>query len=644
LKSFITYKTSQLLWVLLFVLFSQTARARITVFVDDKELAPQQLSLHYFSDTSDQHNFQRYLAIRPYLQELPAGNINMSYKESQFWISLDLSALPVEDSLVYLEIHNPHINFLGAWLLSNDSVVKEFGLTGDHLPFASRNVHHPQFVYKLSLKSKNLRLLLVIDKRNEQLHVPLKFFSESQYMQYNRFNNMLEGLLAGISFFILLFTLFLYFNIRDRIYVYYTLYVLMVAGYIFTDYGLSFMFFYPGYPAIADFIRPFTISQAPVYYILFSRSLLNVKQHFPRVFAFTNGYIAFYILCFILGFLVIPNTGALRTFWLIFMQVILVASIIPVFVFAIMGLRNKVKYAGYIFFASLLFTLSTQVYMQYITGNLPDVMLTRNAVNIGYSIEICLLALALSVRFKNYKLHAEELLRKLNAQQENIFKTVSEYQEKEMKRLSGLLHDSIGAGLSSIKFNLEALENQPAADGTILKNTIGDVDALTDEVRHISHSLSPVLLQKKGLIQALKDLIAPYNRTGKIHIHLESIGSLGASSFQNELLVYRIIQELLQNAVKHAHATEIMIQIMLEPELISIFVEDNGRGFDKAFIQEGLGFSQIRGLVTFVNGRFEVNSQVNKGCRISIEFPLIPHETSDKTVTGRRSPYVFGRG
>jgi two-component system, sensor histidine kinase LadS len=153
-----------------------------------------------------------------------------------------------------------------------------------------------------------------------------------------------------------------------------------------------------------------------------------------------------------------------------------------------------------------------------------------------------------------------------------------------------------------------------------------------------------VILQKKGLMQALRDLIEQYNRTGKIHIHLESIGTLEASAFQNELMVYRILQELMQNAVKHAHATEVMIQVMLEPELISIFVEDNGRGFDKAFMKEGLGFSQIKGLVTFVNGRFEVDSQVNKGCRISIEFPIIPHEATDKTIISRRSPYVFGGG
>jgi two-component system, sensor histidine kinase LadS len=620
-------------WLLLFVFISQTVGARIILSVNDLPVAPQNFSLRYFMDTGSQRSFQRYLSIRPFLQSLPDGKADMSYKAGQFWISLDLSSLPVSDSMVYLEVRNPHINFLGAWLVSNDSLQKEFALTGDHLPFNTRNVAHNQFVYKIGLNNKNMKLVLLVDKRDEQLHVPLNFFSDNEFIQYNRTNNILEGLLAGISIFILLFTLFLYLNIRERLYVYYTLYVLMVAAYIITDFGLSFMFFYPNHPAIADFIRPLTISQAPIYYILFSRCLLNIEKHFPKMFAFTNVYIIFYIVCFILAFLVAPNTGPFRIFWLVFMQVLLVVSIIPVFVFAIMGLRKKVNYSGYIIFASLIFTVSTQVYMQYITGNLPDSMLTRNAVNIGFSFEICLLALALSIRFKNYKLHAEELLREMNTQQENIFKTVSEYQEKEMNRLSGILHDSIGAGLSSIKYNLEALQNN--SSNGLLESTIEDVTLLTDEVRNISHSLSPVLLQKKGLVKALQDLIAPFNRTGKIAIQLESIGSLHSSSFQNELLVYRIIQELLQNAIKHAHATEVIIQIILEEELISIFVEDNGRGFDTAFTREGLGFSQIRGLVTFVSGRFEVDSQVNKGCRVSIEFPLIPHEATDKTVTGR---------
>lgn len=631
---------SKLLVLLALLVLSHTALAGISIFANGKEVAPHQMGAQWVFDSSNQHDLARWRQVRQFLQPVGDGKIDMSYKQGMFWVSLEMKDLPINDSVIYLEVHNPHINFLGAWILDGDHVVKAYNLTGDHLPFYSRNVFHSQFVYKISLKNKKVKLLLMIDKRNEQLHLPLNFFNDEDYIVYNRNNNLISGFMVGIAIFILLFTVFLYFNIRERLYVYYALYVFMIGGYIFTDLGLSFMFLYPNVPAIADLVRPFFISQAPIYYILFSRNLLNVKQHFSKMFLFTKWFLGGFILCFAIGF-GLPNDGPLRIFWLVLMQVVMVAAIIPVLVFSIMGVRKKVKYSGYIVMASLLFTIFTQIYMQYITGNLPDNAFTRNAVNIGFSVEIILLALALSIRFKNYKLEAEALLMQLNQQQENIFKNISEYQQKEMIRLSGMLHDSVGAGLSSIKFNLEAAESSPERSASILKSTIEDVTSLTDEVRTISHNLSPLLLQKKGLLQGLEDLIQQYNRTGQIRIYLESIGSKSGAAFQNELLVFRIIQELLQNAVKHAQATEIIIQIILEEEIISIYVEDNGRGFDRADIKDGLGFSQIKGLITFVNGRFEVDSQVNKGCRISIEFPTIPNETTDKSTAGRRSPYVL---
>lgn len=620
--------------LLLFMLVVASAAARITFSLNGQELSLQQMSVGWVFDSSKERSFERWKQINNNLKYLDASNLKMSYTSGMYWLRLDLSKLPTSDSVIYLEIRNPHINYLGAWLLSGPSMVKQYTLTGDHTPFETRNVYHSQFVYKLSLRDKhNLQLVLLVDKRNEQLHLPLNFYNDYGFIKYQRNSNLMAGLFIGVLVFILLFTLFLYFNIREKLYVYYALYVLMVTGYIFSDLGFSFMFFYPDIPFIADFVRPFTISLAPIFYILFSRSLLHVKENFPRMYRFTNYFLLFFVACFLAGF-GLPNAGPVRTFWLIFMQVIMVSSILPVFIFSIASLRCGIKYSAYIITASVLFTLFSQIYMQYLTGNLYDTFLTRNAVNIGFSIELILLSLALSIRFKNYKLEAEELLIKLNKQQENIFKTISDHQEQEMRRLSNLLHDSVGAGLSSIKYNLEVVRNEPIRNAAILKSTIEDVSTLTDEIRNISHTLSPLLLQKKGLLNGLKHLTERYNRTGKIKIWIESIGSLKSTSFQNELLIFRFVQELLQNVIKHAGATEVMIQLIIEPQIISVLMEDNGKGFNKEEIKDGLGFTQIKELVTFVKGRFEVRSEINKGCSVSIEFPIIPNEPTDKSAAG----------
>ena len=129
----------------------------------------------------------------------------------------------------------------------------------------------------------------------------------------------------------------------------------------------------------------------------------------------------------------------------------------------------------------------------------------------------------------------------------------------------------------------------------------------------------------------MEEIVAGINQSGQLYIQFESIGTLQKVSFRYELLLYNILQELIQNIIKHAGATEVIIQVILEKELIYLFVEDNGHGFDPLFIKEGLGFSQIKQLVTFVQGTLAIDSLVEKGCRITIEFPVLPDEANYPT-------------
>lgn len=199
-----------------------------------------------------------------------------------------------------------------------------------------------------------------------------------------------------------------------------------------------------------------------------------------------------------------------------------------------------------------------------------------------------------------------------------------------MQRYSSLLHDSVGAQLSAIRFNLESIQTNASPEHfqQQMEQSIKDISSLADEVREFSHSISPVLLQKKGLVEAITETIEKVNRSGRLYVQFESIGALQSTSFRYELLMYNIFQELLQNIIKHAEASEAILQLIIEKELIYLFVEDNGRGFNPIFIKEGLGFSQIKQLVTFVKGNLQIDAEVNKGCKVSIEFPVLPDEAN----------------
>lgn len=558
-------------------------------------------------------------------------SVNLNYKDQMLWILLPVKGFGHPEDLKSIMIRNPHINFLDAWLFQKDSLVTSFGMTGDHQPFLSRASDYPDYIFPLpSAHDADIFILLLIDKRNEQINIPIHGMSEKGLSDYNRKKNLLAGLITGLSLFLFLFSLFLYYNMREKLYIFYGLYIVSAFTYIFSDYGYLFMYFFPNHPAIADFTRPIAISLATPLYMLFAIRLLNIKETLPKQYTWCIRYLRGYLCLFIFSMFFLPDTGTVRILLVLLMQVVQNLTAIFILFIAVKGWKKNVPFAVYIIGSSSVLLVSFSFFMLFVSGLIPDTFFTRNLMNLGFSMELSILAFVLTLRFKNYKLQMEQLLRKVNIQQEQIYKSISDYQEKEMQRLSSLLHDSIGARLSTLRLNLEAthLDLLPTPTQQKIDHAITDISNLADEVRSFSHSLSPLLLQEKGLVNAIRQIVDRVNQSKGIFIQFENIGSRNKIPFRYELMMYNILQELIQNIIKHARASEAIIQLILEKELISVFIEDNGVGFEKSLNKSGLGYAQIQQLIIFVNGKLSVDSQPNNGCRVSIEFPILPDEFS----------------
>lgn len=554
------------------------------------------------------------------------------------WLYIPFATIKGHVQLNYLMVRNPHINYIGAWVVKGDSLVKSFTLSGDHKTFRERAIVHPDFVFDVMQNNyKDNAFVLLIDKRNEQLNIPVHFLTDDGFLYFNRIKNFIAGLMMGVGLFLILFSIFLFYQMRERLYIYYAIYIALVFLYIFSDYGYSFMYFFPNNPFPADFTRPFAISLATPIYVLFTLNLLKSKQLLPLYYKWSMRYLIVYFLIFVTAIFVLSETGPLRAALVWVMQIYQTLSGILLLLIAFASMKKKIPYSIYIIFSAITLFVTLFVFVQYLSGYIADTLLTRNMANIGYVIEIVILAFVLSLRFKAYKEVSEQLLRTTNLQQEQIFKTVSDYQEKERQRYSNMLHDSVGARLSAIRLNLEsALNNKNDLPVTeLLKNSVNDVSLLANDVRIFSHELSPTLLHQRGLISAITEFINSINKSSAIYIQFESIGTLNKTSFKYESLVYNIVQELIQNIIKHSGATEVIVQLMLEKELIYLFVEDNGRGFNPLSIKEGLGFSQIKQLVTFVQGTLTVDGKELAGCRITIEFPVLPDEANNPSLVSR---------
>jgi two-component system, sensor histidine kinase LadS len=610
----------------LFIIFRTTpSSGQVSLFFDNEKHKIPGDAVYFFTDSSKDHSWKRFKEIEHQLKAYPENKFYVSYKNQQVWIKINFRNIKPAGDLEYLLIRNPHINYLNVWLTKGDRVVKEFEPTGDRTRFKTRPIAFSDFLFPLGEDSlADYSAVLMIDKRNEVINIPLYGLTEKGLLHYTQAKNWTAGLFIGIGFFLFLFNVFLYLNMRDRSYVYYGIYIVLGFLYIFSDMGFTFMYFFPNNPLLSDFTRPVSIALATPVYLLFCMELLETRKTLPKTYKWMVGVLLAYVVLLAASLVLAADTGPIRVILSGLSYIVLNFLMISNLVIGWKSFKKGISYSLYIIAASFVLMIFLFLFMLYLSGNIPDTFINRNLMRISIAAEISILTLVLTRRFKKYKVASENLLRQVNEQQVQIFKTTTDYQEKEMQRLSSLLHDSVGARLSALRFNLES--GNKGIGSEKITRAITDINELANDVRRFSHSFSPILLQKRGLREALGNFINPINEGGNIYIQFEIIGSQDRVSFRYELLVYNIIQELIHNIIKHSGASEAIVQLMLEEQVISIYVEDDGLGFEPGTKNDGLGFAQIKQLVTFVNGTLLVDSAENKGTRISIEFTVLPDE------------------
>lgn len=216
--------------------------------------------------------------------------------------------------------------------------------------------------------------------------------------------------------------------------------------------------------------------------------------------------------------------------------------------------------------------------------------------------------------------------------QQKMMQAELESQESERRRLAADLHDSIGGMLSTIRVGIStmarALPNPHAIDETkkMLDDTISSV-------RRISRDLMPSTLEKFGLMYAVKELCERFQQTSQIAVHFISNGDIPKLDSQRELMIFRIAQELLNNAIKHAQASAINVSIEMTNRIL-LSVEDDGIGFDADFFKndsagnKGLGLYNIENRARLLGGEITFERKA-KGTRSILVAP-ITHEMATR--------------
>ncbi|MGB1308690.1 MAG: sensor histidine kinase, partial [Oceanihabitans sp.] len=194
-------------------------------------------------------------------------------------------------------------------------------------------------------------------------------------------------------------------------------------------------------------------------------------------------------------------------------------------------------------------------------------------------------------------------------------------QEKERQRIANDLHDDLGSLMATVKLHFNGLKEKHTPELFNKTNTL--LDEAYQKIRGIAHAKNAGVIAKQGLLKAVKEMANKVGGANNVSILVIDHGLENRLENSLELTIFRIIQELTSNALKHAEASEITISLTNHESSLNIMVEDNGKGFNTRNISaKGMGIHSIDKRIEHLEGKLTIESEINQGSTIIIDIPI----------------------
>ncbi|MGI8583988.1 MAG: sensor histidine kinase [Chitinophagaceae bacterium] len=223
------------------------------------------------------------------------------------------------------------------------------------------------------------------------------------------------------------------------------------------------------------------------------------------------------------------------------------------------------------------------------------------------------------IEYQNrHKIFAAEKNEMQNRFEQEQLKSRLEIQEQTFNHISQEIHDNIGQVLSLVRLQINTLGKTPSEEQ--INTTDYLLGKAIKDLRDLSHSLSTDRIKELGFNDFIKQSLIPLEKTGNYKIEFVSDTENIAINYEIALIIYRIIQEALNNIIKHAKATEITISVVLKKEKVHIKIMDNGQGFDSSKISgsTGIGLKNITARAKLINAKLDISTALNAGTTVEI--------------------------
>lgn len=196
--------------------------------------------------------------------------------------------------------------------------------------------------------------------------------------------------------------------------------------------------------------------------------------------------------------------------------------------------------------------------------------------------------------------------------------------ENERKRIAGDLHDELGPILSAVKLHLNHLQLEGEENKKIIEFSNKHINEIINKIREISYNLLPNTLIRNGLLRAIEEYIERLKAAHPLVVQLHCEGSFMLTK-DKEINVYRMIQEIVHNTIKHAKASLLFIEFKVKQNVLYLTIADNGKGFnyeEKLKENTGLGLLNLQSRAEVINANFTMQSEPDKGTNYFLEIPL----------------------
>jgi two-component system, sensor histidine kinase LadS len=551
--------------------------------------------------------------------------INFGYTNAIHWfkISIPKSTLARTYSL---EISNNAINQLELYQVKNSKIVS-MGLTGDSFIFENRPTANKNFVYQIVAPAHNTTsYYLYINKQFENFSTYLNLWNTAEYDNIEQRSYFLWGLFLGLGIIVIVTNVFFFIATKDPVYLWFSVYLLGVLLRQLAQTGLGFQYLWPNIPKLNN---PDAGIYAFWFYIPavihFQQNLLGLKTSSPRLYT-TSQFFKYTTLVLFVGISVLHVAGIWESLSISFtafagMHALLATFLLLLFFgIGLSGIRSANLFIGSI---SMGFVLQTILQIIISTQNLSlyfgksGFFIDANYITlIVFLIDILFFSYILAYRYQKTTDENNQLQYSLAHNNKNLNKEIIEILDYERQDIHQNLQNNIGEKLKAVLKLLAKTEDFP-----IKKEAEKLINSVQNSLEKIANNAQPIAAFKMGLLQKLKLTIEKLNESQTIKFAFHGVLNENKLNEAQEIQLFRIVNELINNILKHSAATQAQISITANTTQLEVIVADNGQGFDPSHAQTGIGLNSIQARAKELLANIQIQSS-HTGTIVTLKMNL----------------------